>query len=238
MESLSDLEYAVLVAIADQSPEFGAALREQLSKAKVIGRQNTGTGFYTTLAVAGGRPMRGAASPMGDVGADVHGVEHGMGFLLWLRDGIAETLEGYVYDGTMADLDLTALSYGEVGPRWGSSRPEEVGSPAIAFPPALLAIEVLTDRGLRIVVEEPRRMSTPSRRYEMVWEIVVGFLVRGDPFPKGGPTLETLVDVGTGLFQRHPPILDVRRVRLDASPTEATIAQPCTPPTTHATLHS
>jgi hypothetical protein len=59
----------------------------------------------------------------------------------------------------------------------------------ITFPPALVTIEVLGDRGLRIVVQELLRFGAPTGdRHELVWEVVVGFLVRGDPFPIGGPS--------------------------------------------------
>lgn len=117
MQSLSDLERAVLEAIAAQSSEFAAALREQVSSAQVEARENTGAGFYTRLAIVGGSPTLGAPSPLGDIGADVEGIEHGMGFLLWLRDGVADTLEGYTYDDTTAGLELSALRYGNVGSR-------------------------------------------------------------------------------------------------------------------------
>jgi hypothetical protein len=69
---------------------------------------------------------------------------------------------------------------------------------SISFPPALVSIEVLDDRGLRIVLEElPGYGALTDDRYELVWEVVVGFLVRGDPSPKSGPSGVTLNDVGT-----------------------------------------
>ncbi len=68
----------------------------------------------------------------------------------------------------------------------------------ITFPPALVSIEVLGDRGLRLVVEELPGFGAPTdERYELVWEVVVGFLVRGDPFPNSGPSRVTLSDLGT-----------------------------------------
>lgn len=68
----------------------------------------------------------------------------------------------------------------------------------ITFPPALVSIEVLDDRGLRIVVEElPGYGALANDRYELQWEVVVGFLVRGDPFPTGDPSGVTLSDLGT-----------------------------------------
>jgi len=51
MEVLSCLEQAVLNAIALQVPEVADALAAQQEKVRVTARENTGTGFYTTLDV-------------------------------------------------------------------------------------------------------------------------------------------------------------------------------------------
>jgi hypothetical protein len=45
---LSSLEQAVLAAIALQVPEAADALDGQHGKVRVIARENTGAGFYTT----------------------------------------------------------------------------------------------------------------------------------------------------------------------------------------------
>jgi hypothetical protein len=119
MKDLSDLERAVLLAIADQHPEHRAALRQQVSSASVAQRENTGAGFYTKLRITEGPRLEGAPSPLGDVGAKVDGLTHGMGFLLWLEDGMAETLEGYTYDDETAGLELASLRGSNVGPRLG-----------------------------------------------------------------------------------------------------------------------
>ncbi|WP_428156434.1 hypothetical protein [Brevundimonas sp.] len=70
-------------------------------------------------------------------------------------------------------------------------------APAIHFPSALDSIEVLSDRGLRVVVRERAGLGAESDdAFELVWEVVVGFLVRGDPFPLSGPEA-TLSEAGT-----------------------------------------
>lgn len=117
MASLSDLERTVLLAIAEQIPEHAAALRKQVSSASVAQRENTGAGFFTKLNVIDGPRIEGAPSPLGDIGADVDGTPHGMGFLLWLQEGLAETLEGYTYGEDTTGLDLSALHCSNVGPR-------------------------------------------------------------------------------------------------------------------------
>lgn len=118
MQSLSELESAVLEAIATQVSRHARQLREQLAVASVIGREDTGVGFRTRLTVARTAPkMVGAASPLGDIGAELAGVQHGMGFLLWLRDGFADTLEAYTHYDSTEGLDLAALRGSNVGPR-------------------------------------------------------------------------------------------------------------------------
>lgn len=122
MEELSDLERAVLLAIAEQCPEHGAALRQQVSSASVAQRENTGVGFYTKLRITDEPRMEGAPSPLGGIGADVDGMTYGMGFLLWLQDGVAETLEGYTYDDETVGLELSSLRCSNVGPRMSQVR--------------------------------------------------------------------------------------------------------------------
>jgi hypothetical protein len=96
MEVLSSLEQAVLDVIALHVPEIADALAGQQGKIRVTARENTGAGFYTTLDFAH-RLIKGVASPVGCVGATVVGLQDGMGFMLWLREGHIHQLEGYTY---------------------------------------------------------------------------------------------------------------------------------------------
>jgi hypothetical protein len=117
MEVLSSLEHAVLDAIALQVPEVAYALAGQQGKVRVTARENTGAGFYTTLNVSHRLPIKGVASPLSDVGAAVVGLERGMGFLLWLRDGHIHRLEGYSYEESTSGIDFERVGFGAVGPR-------------------------------------------------------------------------------------------------------------------------
>ena len=117
MEVLSPLEQAVLDAIALQVPELADALAGQQGQVRVSARENTGAGFYTTLDVSHHSPIRGVASPLGDVGATVVGLKHGMGFMLWLRDGHIHQLEGYSYEESTSGIDFERVTFGAVGPR-------------------------------------------------------------------------------------------------------------------------
>ena len=117
MGVLSSLEQAVLDAITLRVPEVADALAGQQGKARVTTRENTGAGFYTALDVSHRSPIKGVASPLGDVGATVVGLQHGMGFLLWLRDGHIHHLEGYSYDESTSGIDFERVAFGAVGPR-------------------------------------------------------------------------------------------------------------------------
>jgi hypothetical protein len=87
MGKLSRLEDAVLREIALQYPDESDVIEAQRSAARVINRRNTGAGFYTTFEVNPRCRSVAAASPIGNVTARVQGLAHGMGFILWLKDG-------------------------------------------------------------------------------------------------------------------------------------------------------
>ena len=117
MEVLSSLEQAVLDAIALQVPPVAHALASRSERVRVIARENTGAGFYTTLDGSHYPPIKGVASPLGDVAATVVGLEHGMGFMLWLRDGHIHKLEGYSYGESTSGINFERVAFESVGPR-------------------------------------------------------------------------------------------------------------------------
>ncbi len=118
MKDLYPLECAVLEAIARQVPDHTDALSRQLTQARVVARKNTGVGFYTTIDISSDGRICGITSPIGDVGTTVDHLQHGMGFLLWLKEGRMHELEGYSYAGeSTSDLDFEHVHFEEVGPR-------------------------------------------------------------------------------------------------------------------------
>ncbi|MBR0875051.1 hypothetical protein JQ633_32160 [Bradyrhizobium tropiciagri] len=114
MEELSALEQAVLGAIALQVPEVADALASPRG-VRAIARENTGAGFHTTLDVSYPSPINGVTSPLGCVDATVAGLQHGMGFLLWLRDGHISKLEGFSYGESTSRIDFERVTF-EVRP--------------------------------------------------------------------------------------------------------------------------
>jgi len=92
----TSLEQAVLRAICEMHPRDQAALETQLSMATFLNRKNTGAGFFTYFkvehdsnVVIGGERLRDGPN------AKVDGLKHGMGFILFLKEGYVDFLEGY-----------------------------------------------------------------------------------------------------------------------------------------------
>jgi hypothetical protein len=110
LEELTAFERAVLEKLLDGDNPLWNALRLQLSSAMVEEREWTGVGFYTTLHVPDGAaaaPELGAMNVGAGVHAEIPGLEHGAGFVLWIRDGFLDCLEGYCYDETWNEPPLS-----------------------------------------------------------------------------------------------------------------------------------
>ena len=109
---LTPLERAVIeTLLAREEPGYDN-LRAQIGSCRVTGREMTGVGFYTALEVdataspappAVGNPVGQGHEFPDDVYADLDGLRHGVGFLLWLDDGRLATLEGFTYDEPWPD---------------------------------------------------------------------------------------------------------------------------------------
>jgi hypothetical protein len=89
-----------------------AALEEQLSTATLISRENTGAGFYTRFAVerASSAALTGERTRAGPE-TKIDGLGHGMGFILWLKEGYADCLEGYSYAESTTSIVLEAVGF-------------------------------------------------------------------------------------------------------------------------------
>jgi hypothetical protein len=76
-----------------------AILRQQLERATVIRREFTGVGFWTFFAVDPSAPRipGGKSFNLSDVLADIEGLRHGTGFVLFVVDGALNQLEAFTY---------------------------------------------------------------------------------------------------------------------------------------------
>ena len=75
-------------------------LRAQLASVAVIERDFSGVGFHTSLSVPDGVP-RAENCPrkvIGDVYAEITGLEHSAGFQLYVLNGVLDCLECYIVD--------------------------------------------------------------------------------------------------------------------------------------------
>ena len=97
---LTPLEKSVLDMLLDKPGEPFPTLQQQLSCATVSKREFSGVGFFTEFALSNDAAVRRDVPDMtlGDVSAELPGLEHGAGFVLFIREGVITMLEGYTYD--------------------------------------------------------------------------------------------------------------------------------------------
>lgn len=110
---LNEMERRVLeMLLAGDKPEL-AVFRAQLSFATVASREFTGVGFFTDLAVPAELPrVRGRARlVLSDLYAEVSGLEHDAGFVLFVTDGAIATLECYIVDDRWPDDAIILRPY-------------------------------------------------------------------------------------------------------------------------------
>jgi len=112
MVGFTKLEEAVLQDLCLRFPAERATLTAQLAMARVSCRENTGVGFYTSFNVERTQvaPLSGERMRHG-AWVKVSGLEHPMGFILWLEDGYAHCLEGATVDDSTVGIDLAALVF-------------------------------------------------------------------------------------------------------------------------------
>lgn len=106
------LEQTVLTAICEMHSSDRATLEAQLATATLSSRENTGAGFYTRFAVerASSAALTGERSRAGPE-TKIDGLSYGMGFVLWLKEGYADCLEGYSYAESTTDIILEAVGF-------------------------------------------------------------------------------------------------------------------------------
>jgi len=92
-----------------------ATLRHQVARCLVSKREFSGKGFFTEFQLPAGEtavPTSRSRIRFGDVVAELHGVEGGAGFVLFVDDGYLVTLEGYVFVGAWPDEpEVESLRY-------------------------------------------------------------------------------------------------------------------------------
>ena len=110
--NFTSLEQAVLNAICEMHLADRHMLEAQLLSAIVRSRENTGAGFFTRFDVerTAESAIRGERLRNGPE-VRIDGLQHGMGFILWLKNGYAECLEGYSYQESTVSINLEQTGF-------------------------------------------------------------------------------------------------------------------------------
>jgi hypothetical protein len=96
-----ELEQQVLEKLLAGDHPILVDLRRQLSHLQVAQRELTGSGFVTSFSIDASvvtSALLHKDFKFGDVTADIEGLEHGAGFLLYVRNGAIDALEGYSFE--------------------------------------------------------------------------------------------------------------------------------------------
>lgn len=114
MKGLNDLERAVMHMLLSGEHPALATLREQADRSRLREREATGVGFYCHFDVPEDAPVVEHATDfeIGDVNGQIQGLVHGAGFVLFIRGGRIDFLEGFSYDEPWPDhIGEFVLSY-------------------------------------------------------------------------------------------------------------------------------
>jgi hypothetical protein len=122
MRPLWKIEREILDITAEQYPESSEALKKQIVSAQVVKFENTGAGFFSHLYIDPARATVVESSPLIGAYGNVLGIEHGMGFIVFLREGRLWLVEGYTHGNvTTVGFDFEKAVFGLTpwGPRTG-----------------------------------------------------------------------------------------------------------------------
>ena len=121
MRPLWPIEQEILAIAAAAYPASATALRQQISTTYVVSYENSGAGFFSDLVVAASAPLLAEKSPLDAAYGNVAGIEHGMGFIVFLKDGRLSMIEGYCNAGeATAEIDFSQATF-ELMP-WSHAR--------------------------------------------------------------------------------------------------------------------
>ena len=109
----TDLEVAALRAIFLETPELAPALERQFETSVDTERENSGGGFFTTMRGADDAPTVISPSVLDyATQARIGGLEHGLGFVLFMKRGRLHMLKGFAWGPESThDFDLAALKF-------------------------------------------------------------------------------------------------------------------------------
>ncbi len=95
---LTALETDVLETLIQAHPDHSALLYDQLGRATIASRRRTGLGFFLNFSVEPDVLFEPRNFELNDVYGDLTGLEHGAGFILFIRSGRIAFLEGHSFE--------------------------------------------------------------------------------------------------------------------------------------------
>jgi hypothetical protein len=112
MRPLWPIERQVLEITAAEYPASADALRRQMDTAQVVSFENSGAGFFSNIAVAADAPLVGEKGHLNAGYGSVCGIEDGMGFIVFLKEGRLSLIEGYCNSsGPTNDIDFSRAAF-------------------------------------------------------------------------------------------------------------------------------
>jgi len=118
---MNEIESQVMAMLLRGENAILATLRDQLAVASVARREFTGVGFFTGFDVPPNVAKLSSSRrvTIQDVHADIVGLQHGAGFIMFVDGGVLDTLECFIYeDAWPANARLSRLYY--LRPRQGT----------------------------------------------------------------------------------------------------------------------
>ncbi|MEN6413984.1 MAG: hypothetical protein ABFC84_14675 [Veillonellales bacterium] len=93
------IEKEVMLKLLDGQDDNLAVLRDQYAQSAVKKREYSGTGFFTSFEIPDdiSKLKTSKSIQLGDVVAEIKGVKDGVGFVLFIKNGVIDFLEGYTY---------------------------------------------------------------------------------------------------------------------------------------------
>lgn len=94
------LEKEAMEMLIESDPENAVTLKEQFSKSAIVERRLTGSGFFTKYYIPNDvqKIKNKKINPLRAAFAKISGLEIGVGFLLFIENGVIDTLECAEYD--------------------------------------------------------------------------------------------------------------------------------------------
>ena len=112
-DKFTDIERAVItLELEGNHDERLIKLRKQFETSAVAQREMTGVGFFTEIKVLDSPSylLDSENFEIGDVSGKTAEVTNGVGFVLFVRDGVLSMLEGYTHGDDLWPAEGTAIS--------------------------------------------------------------------------------------------------------------------------------